>query len=207
MHKYFLLSIIFLYLCKIEVLSQNNTQKYDNIIANKDIVLLGIKTIENPLLINLDSNTKKLMFESKNILQYFNSVLIEYPKNTEVSVLDFSFLQSSDYYLFHSFLFPSFIREFILPNIDTTQEFYILENSYPNYFNRFWSIENNLKWKKSYYRYAQIPHKFFLIVLISNNLLSEYIKTISVDPIIPIKYYLNSVTYYKLAIPVLIESQ
>lgn len=208
MYKLFVWVVIFLCVHKFDVLSQSEIQNSDTIYYEKSIIMLGVKHFENPFIIIFDSYTANQLIGEENILLHPHSMVLEYPNDIDSLISNPSILFSTKHYLYYFSLFPSFIREFVLPNLDSTFEFHILERSYPNYFNRFWSMENNLKWEKSHsLRYAKSPHKDFLIILVSSNLLYEHVKTISTDPVVPIMHHPNHITYYKMAIPILIDTQ
>ncbi|MCQ2292345.1 MAG: hypothetical protein MJZ39_04205 [Bacteroidales bacterium] len=171
---------------------------------NINVIVLGEKKMENPIVISINENARKIdsCHINCNCYNYPLMMLLE-KKNfdlikdyTELSVFD----QSC--YFYNPSFFGSLVHDYIIPYMDTDSELYQrLRNAYPRawiypYDKPVLSVVDH-----GTYRYAEIlPHNF-MIVLMNARTYNEYLSTIS-----PVSSYYEGTfeengIYFKVAIP------
>lgn len=207
MYKYLSMMVMSFMLFHLSIFPQTTDSQRGNCHKEK-IVLLKVKHFQNPVLIFVDSCYVNQIIGYNDYLLHPLGLIVDVPENHSDSIQVAIDSCINDYYYFHRFFFPTFIRNIVLPNIDTTSYFQLLDNTFPTYAaNPFYRLTQNLKWQQGGgYEYAKINHSDFLVILISYELLLEYRKSLSIDPdTFQVKDCPNQITYYKLAIPISIE--
>ena len=186
---------------------------------NENVIILGEKFFNNPVSImmkvDIGNGESCQSFDGKDFKQppfllvekAFFDTLNNY---SELTVFN------KDCFLYRWYSFPSFVRDYVIPYMDTTSVLYQRVNkTYPNwYIDTFGDmggiVRHQTKIDYSTLYYTEVTHHNFLIVLMSAKIYNIYLHSLGMDNIYKgakNTYYEGTCEengiYYKVAIPIL----
>lgn len=176
---------------------------------NENVIVLGVVNIETPFVV-LETDSD-LLYVSKMVNYPYDQMILLCDSNN-ISIKDNS-ITLSDFSFLKVVMFPNFIHEFVIPNINDKFFQDLLEKTYPNFvINPLPSILQDLKWKTlGKWEFAKILHKQFLIVLLKSDLIMKYDQNIEHEGPLDKDSVVNKINtltklsqgiYFKCAIPI-----
>lgn len=179
-----------------------------NTLLNENVLFLGEKHFDHPISIEIKpdiGNNDECQYYKGNGFKQPHLLLIE--KAVFDSLNNYSELTifNKDCYLYKWYFFPDFVREYIIPYMDTTSVLYQrINGSYSNWFvHPFMNLVNNSS-KSDYGTFytRNVAHHCFLIVLMNAKIYNEYLSHLSGND----SYYSGTCEengiYYKVAVPI-----
>ena len=190
-----------------------------NTMLNENVIILGEKYFNSPISIEIKmeigNSCSCQTFDGKDFKHPY--VLLIEKANLD-TLKDYSALTifNKDCFLFDWLLFPTFVRDYVIPYMDTTTVlFQRVNKTYPNWYidtfhDRGGIIKRQTKTDHGTFYTREVSHHNFLIVLMNAKIYNEYLSHISIDHAYPgakDTYYEGECEengiYYKVAIPIL----
>ncbi len=190
-----------------------------NTMLNENVIILGEKYFNSPISIEIKmeigNSCSCQTFDGKD---FKNPYVLLIEKANLDTLKDYSVLTifNKDCFLYDWLHFPTFVRDYVIPYIDTTTVlFQRVNKTYPNWYidtfhDRGGIIKRQTKTDHGTFYTREVSHHNFLIVLMNAKTYNEYLSHISIDLAYPGAkgtYYEGKCEengiYYKVAIPIL----
>ena len=186
---------------------------------NENVIILGEKYFNNPVSIMM-----KVDVGNGDSCQSFDGKDFKQPPYLLVEKAFFDTLNNyseltifnKNCFLYRWFSFPSFVRDYVIPYIDTTSVLYQRVNkTYPNwYIDTFGDmggiVRHQTKIDHGSFYATEVVHHNFLIVLMNAKTFNEYLSSLAIENVhkgAKNTYYEGTCEengiYYKVAIPIL----